>query len=109
MAPPRPVFALKRLHLTFTAISRHPAAMRIADVCAFYSPAGGGVRTYVEAKFRAAARFGHEMVVVAPGERDCVERRGPGAILVNLASPTLPVDRRYRYFHDQAALHRTLD
>ena len=30
--------------------------MRIADVCAFYTPAGGGVRTYVEAKLRTAAR-----------------------------------------------------
>ena len=83
--------------------------MRIVDVSAFYSPAGGGVRTYVEAKFRAAARYSHEMIVVAPGERDSVERRGPGAVLVNVASPTLPVDRRYRYFDDQAALHRTLD
>ncbi|HYX47808.1 MAG TPA: glycosyltransferase family 1 protein, partial [Sphingomicrobium sp.] len=41
--------------------------MRIVDVSAFYSPFGGGVRTYVEAKFRAAARFGHEVVVIAPG------------------------------------------
>ena len=38
--------------------------MRIVDVCAFYSPSGGGVRTYVDAKLRAAARFGHELVVL---------------------------------------------
>jgi len=82
--------------------------MRIVDVSAFYSPAGGGVRTYVEAKLRAAPRFGHEMVVVVPGRDDAVERRGPGAYLVSIASPTLPVDRRYRYFDDQRALHRTL-
>jgi hypothetical protein len=43
--------------------------MRIADVSAFYTPAGGGVRTYVDAKLRAAPRFGHEMIVIAPGER----------------------------------------
>lgn len=83
--------------------------MRIADVCAFYSPDGGGVRTYVEAKLRAAPRLGHEMVVVAPGERDSVIERGPGAILVTIAAPKLPVDRRYRYFNDQRALHRVLD
>jgi alpha-1,6-mannosyltransferase len=83
--------------------------MRIADVCAFYSPAGGGVRTYVDAKLRAAARFGHEVIVIAPGERDEVVRRGPGALLVTIPSPRLPVDRRYRYFDDQAALHATLD
>ena len=83
--------------------------MRIVDVCAFYSPFGGGVRTYVEAKLRTAARFGHEMVVVAPGRRDDVVRRGPGAWLVTVPSPRLPVDRRYRYFNDEPLLHRTLD
>jgi alpha-1,6-mannosyltransferase len=83
--------------------------MRIVDVSAFYSPVGGGVRTYVEAKLRAGPRLGHETIVVVPGELDLVERRGPGAILVHVASPALPVDRRYRYFHDQRALHRVLD
>jgi alpha-1,6-mannosyltransferase len=29
--------------------------------------------------------------------------------MASLASPTLPVDRRYRYFDDQKALHRLLD
>jgi alpha-1,6-mannosyltransferase len=83
--------------------------MRIADVCAFYTPAGGGVRTYVDAKLRAAARFGHEVVVIAPGERHEVVRRGPGALLVTIPSPRLPVDGRYRYFDDEAALHAVLD
>jgi alpha-1,6-mannosyltransferase len=83
--------------------------MRIVDVSAFYSPFGGGVRTYVEAKLRAAVRFGHEVVVIAPGEGHCVERRGPGALLVTIPSPTLPFDRRYRYFDDERLLHATLD
>jgi alpha-1,6-mannosyltransferase len=83
--------------------------MRIADVCAFYTPAGGGVRTYVEAKLRAAARFGHEVIVIAPGERHEVTRRGPGAVLVTIPSPRLPVDHRYRYFDDERALHGALD
>jgi alpha-1,6-mannosyltransferase len=83
--------------------------MRIVDVCAFYSPSGGGVRTYVDAKLRAAARFGHDMVVVAPGPRNEVVKRGPGAFLVTIPSPRLPVDRRYCYFHDEHALHATLD
>jgi alpha-1,6-mannosyltransferase len=83
--------------------------MRIADVCAFYTPSGGGVRTYVEAKLRAAARFGHEIIIIAPGERHEVIRRGPGAVLVTMPSPRLPVDRRYRYFNDEAGLHALLD
>ena len=83
--------------------------MRIADVCAFYTPAGGGVRTYVEAKLGAAARLGHEMIVIAPGERHEVIRRGPNAVLVTIPSPRMPVDKRYRYFDDEAAVHATLD
>src|SRR5689334_23215807 len=83
--------------------------MRIADVCAFYTPAGGGVRTYIEAKLKAAARFGHEMILIAPGERHEVTRRGPGSVLVTIPSPRLPVDRRYRYFDDEHALHSLLD
>jgi alpha-1,6-mannosyltransferase len=50
--------------------------MRIVDVSAFYTPCGGGVRTYVEAKLRAAPRLGHEMIVIAPGEDHQVIRRG---------------------------------
>lgn len=83
--------------------------MRIADVCAFYTPLGGGVKTYIDSKLASAATAGHEIVVIAPGEQDSVIERGPGAILVTLASPTLPLDRRYRYFADETALHRALD
>jgi alpha-1,6-mannosyltransferase len=83
--------------------------MRIADVCAFYTPAGGGVRTYVDAKLRTANRLGHEMIVIAPGERHAIIRRGPGAVLITIPSPRLPVDRRYRYFNDETALHAVLD
>ena len=83
--------------------------MRIVDVCAFYTPSGGGVRTYVEAKLRAAARLGHEMIVIAPGDREDVRRVGPGAYIATIPSPALPVDRRYRYFDDERMLHRALD
>jgi alpha-1,6-mannosyltransferase len=83
--------------------------MRIADVSAFYTPTGGGVRTYAEAKLRAAERFGHEMILIVPGERHEVVKRGPGAVLVTIPSPLLPVDRRYRYFDDETAIHAALD
>lgn len=83
--------------------------MRVADVSAFYSPVGGGVKTYVEAKLKAAPRYGHEMVVIVPGEGHRVTQHGPGAFLVEIPSPHLPVDRRYRYFDDEGLLHATLD
>lgn len=93
----------------FTALDRFLKPMRIVDVSAFYSPFGGGVRTYVEAKLRAAARFGHEMIVIVPGEDHHVTKRGPNAYLVTIPSPKLPVDGRYRYFDDERMLHATLD
>jgi len=83
--------------------------MRIVDVCAFYTPAGGGVRTYVERKLAAAPAAGHEIIVLAPGRRNGVEQRGPGARIEWLESPRLPLDRRYGYFADQAQVHAALD
>jgi alpha-1,6-mannosyltransferase len=101
---------LKKLHLNFSRPDRlHPRGMRIVDVSAFYTPHGGGVRTYVEAKLKAAPRLGHEMIVIAPGERHEIVKRGPGAVLATIPSPKLPVDPRYRYFDDEKLLHATLD
>ncbi|WP_445191895.1 glycosyltransferase [Sphingomonas sp. Tas61C01] len=83
--------------------------MKIVDVCAFYTPSGGGVRTYVDRKLVAFADRGVDTVVVAPGEHDRVERRGPRATIRWLRSPRFPLDRSYRYFADRTALHRALD
>jgi alpha-1,6-mannosyltransferase len=83
--------------------------MRIVDVCAFYTQSGGGVRTYIEAKLKAASRLGHELIVLAPGQYHEVIRRGDGAAIVTIPAPRLPLDRRYRYFNDQTAVHKALD
>jgi len=83
--------------------------MRILDVCAFYSPQGGGVRTYVQRKMKAAAALGHEVIILAPGACDEIVERHPNAVLATISSPVLPLDRRYRYFGDEAALHAALD
>lgn len=83
--------------------------MRIVDVCAFFTPHGGGVKTYVERKLRAGAAAGHEIIILAPGERAGTTDFGGGKLLVTVPAPRLPMDRRYRYFDDEAALHRLLD
>ncbi len=83
--------------------------MRIVDVSAFYTPHGGGVRTYVERKLRTLPALGHEIIVIAPGPHNSVVEREPGAVLVTIAQPALPFDRRYHYFDDRAALHDALD
>ena len=83
--------------------------MKIVDVCAFYSPQGGGVRTYVEQKLAIGPRLGHEIVILAPGEDHSVQARGNGARIVTIPSPRFPLDRKYRYFDDEAALHLALD
>lgn len=83
--------------------------MRIVDVCAFYSPQGGGVRTYVEQKLRIGPALGHEIVILAPGDEDAVIERGPGARIVTLKSPRFPLDRKYWYFNEAPRLHAALD
>ncbi|WP_374414909.1 glycosyltransferase [Novosphingobium colocasiae] len=83
--------------------------MKIVDVCAFYTPHGGGVRTYVEQKLRIAPQMGHEIVILAPGDHDEVIERGPQARIVRIRSPRLPVDRKYWYFADDNRIHDMLD
>ncbi len=83
--------------------------MRIVDVCAFYTPAGGGVRTYVERKLKAAPAAGHELIILAPGRENGIEQRGDGARIEWLESPRFPLDRRYGYFADEAQVHAALD
>ncbi|MGN6496425.1 MAG: glycosyltransferase, partial [Tsuneonella sp.] len=83
--------------------------MRIVDVCAFYTPSGGGVRTYIAQKLALAEAMGVDMTVVAPGEADGTQAYGALARIETLRSPRLPVDRKYGYFADQAAIHAALD
>jgi alpha-1,6-mannosyltransferase len=83
--------------------------MKIVDVCAFYSPQGGGVKTYVEQKLAIGHKLGHEIVILAPGDDDAVFERGPNARIRTIKSPRFPLDRKYWYFGDEAALHAALD
>lgn len=81
--------------------------MRVVDVCAFYSPEGGGVKTYVEGKVRAAAALGVEMTVLAPARAG--DRFADGDHIRSVSGRRFPLDGRYCYFHDEAALHAALD
>lgn len=83
--------------------------MRITDVCAFYTPHGGGVKTYVEQKLKIGPALGHDITILAPGDEYQVIEKGPGARLITLPSPRFPLDRKYWYFADEAALHAELD
>ena len=83
--------------------------MKIVDVCAFYSPQGGGVCTYVEQKLRIGPQLGHEIVIVAPGDEDAVIERGPGARIIFIRSPRFPLDRKYWYFNEAERLYDVLD
>lgn len=83
--------------------------MKIVDVCAFYAPHGGGVRTYIDRKLQIAASLGQSVAVIVPGADDRVEHRKNGGRIIHVASPKLVVDRRYRYFDNPSAVHRILD
>ncbi len=82
--------------------------MRIVDVAEFYSPTGGGVRTYIDRKFAAAAQMGHELFVIAPGGEDAFEAR-PGGGVIQVRCPRLPFDANYYMFREAAPVHRWLD
>lgn len=82
--------------------------MRVVDVAEFYSPTGGGVRTYIDRKFEAAAQLGHELFVIAPGPRDGFEPRAAGGV-IQVRAPRLPFDANYHMFWDADPVHRQLD
>ena len=83
--------------------------MKIVDVCAFYSPRGGGVKTYVGQKLAMAQRMNQDVTILAPGDKDAVVEFGPCARIQTIASPRFPLDRKYWYFNDERALHAALD
>jgi alpha-1,6-mannosyltransferase len=82
--------------------------MRIVDVCEFYSPTGGGVKRYIDQKLEFAARFGHELTIIAPGAENKTEAVGGGTI-VWVKSPQLPFDKNYRMFWRARDVWRVLD
>lgn len=83
--------------------------MRVVDVCAFYTPFGGGVKTYVEQKLKAAEAHRQQVIIVVPGKTSGIEHISRAGSVVTIASPRFPLDRRYRYFANEAALHEVLD
>lgn len=83
--------------------------MKIVDVCAFYSPKGGGVKTYVGQKLAIAERMGLDITILAPADEDAVVEFSPWARLQTIASPRFPLDRKYWYFNDEPALHAALE
>lgn len=82
--------------------------MKIVDISEFYSPTGGGVRNYVDHKFRAAARLGHFLTVIAPGTENRVEPREGGKIIW-VETPQLPFDKNYRMFWGVKDVWRIVD
>jgi alpha-1,6-mannosyltransferase len=83
--------------------------MRIVDVNEFYSPTGGGVRTYVDRKMALLADLGHELIVIAPGKEDRIEERPGGGRIIFLESADLPFDKNYGLFWKSAPVTDWLD
>ncbi|TCP35867.1 glycosyltransferase [Sphingomonas sp. BK235] len=83
--------------------------MRIVDVNEFYSPNGGGVRSYLDRKMAIMSELGHQQIVIAPGREDRVEERPGGALLYYVKSPGMPFDSNYGLFWDAAPVHALLD
>ena len=55
------------------------------------------MRRYINQKLELAARFGHELTIIAPGAETRMEKAHGGTIAW-IKSPHLPFDRNYRMF-----------
>lgn len=82
--------------------------MKIIDVAEFYTDEGGGVKTYINQKLKAASRLGHEMVIIAPGRKAFEEERHGGRVIW-VQGPPLPLDPRYVILWREKEVHRILD
>ena len=83
--------------------------MRIVDVNEFYSPTGGGVRTYIDRKMGIMSDLGHELIVLAPGRENAIEERPGGGKVIWIQTGHLPLDQNYGLFWDAAPILRWLD
>ncbi|MDR9415715.1 MAG: glycosyltransferase [Gracilimonas sp.] len=82
--------------------------MKIIDVAEFYTDQGGGVKTYINQKLEAGRKYGHEIVIIAPGE-DWGEEERYGGRVIWVKGPRLPVDWRYYILWREQAVHEILD
>lgn len=82
--------------------------MKIIDVADHYSDQGGGVKTYILSKIKAAQQMGHEMIVVAPGTNERIEYKHGGKIIWT-NSRRLLFDKRYGVFSDPIKIYNILD
>lgn len=82
--------------------------MKIVDVAEFYTYTGGGVKTYINQKMKAAKKRGHEMVIIAPGVKEGeVELNGGRIIWVK--GPKLILDPNYVVLWRKNRVHELLD
>lgn len=83
--------------------------MRVLDATAFYSPVGGGVRTYLRAKARwAAGRDDVEHAVVVAGPDDGIRRWRRSRVHV-VAGPPVPASPGYHVLLSTRKLRAVID
>lgn len=83
--------------------------MRIVDLNEFYSPTGGGVRTYLDRKMGIMADMGHELIVIAPALENSIEERPGGGKIYWLKCPPLVFDKNYGIFVEDEPVWALLD
>lgn len=83
--------------------------MRIVDVCGFYTPHGGGIRTYIDQKLAMAERFGQDVTILAPDAEYSVREVSACARIVGIPAMRFPLDRKYFSFTEAAPVHAELD
>ena len=82
--------------------------MTVCDLTHAHHPTSGGIRTFIDLKRRYLLEHtDHAHVLIAPGERDAVER-GDRWTTVRVRSPLLPGGSTYRFFTRPGAVRAAL-
>ncbi|MDH4046105.1 MAG: glycosyltransferase, partial [Gemmatimonadota bacterium] len=85
------------------------APLKVLDLTEFFSPLGGGVRTYLSAKARwFAGREDHSHVLVVPGARDA-KREWLGSTRYEIGGPPAPASPGYHILTGWGRLRRILE
>lgn len=83
--------------------------MRIVQLANFHGPLSGGIRTTLRAWRRGYAERGHDVHLVAPGNRSRVLEESEGATVQTVAAPLIPGSGGYRMITSVLRVTRLLD
>ena len=80
---------------------------KIAHIANLYGPKSGGLKTAMNSMAQEYQKFGHEVMLIVPGEKDLVVQK-PFGTVVEIKAPIIPFSGGYRIIFNTARLMRRL-